>query len=77
MNDEIFPIEDSIIPLQHGSVKEARYAFFSRECSMTEYPDRLYSFIPNAVHMGEPAVGPIIMHWVEGLLGTKDAPKTS
>ena len=25
MNDEIFPIEDSLLPLQHGDVKEARY----------------------------------------------------
>jgi len=25
MNDEIFPIEDSMIPLHHGSVKDARY----------------------------------------------------
>ena len=27
MNDEIFPVEDSMIPLQHGSVKEARSVF--------------------------------------------------
>ncbi|MCJ1394611.1 hypothetical protein MMC18_007491 [Xylographa bjoerkii] len=25
MNDSIFPIEDSLLPLQHGSIKEARY----------------------------------------------------
>lgn len=55
-NDTIFPIEDSMIPLQHGSVKEAR-------------------FIQNAVHMGEPAIGPVIVNWIEGLLGTKDSPK--
>ena len=50
MNDEIFPIEDSMIPLQNGSVKEAR-------------------FIPNSMHMGEPAAGPIIMKWVQEILG--------
>lgn len=25
MNDQIFPIEDSFLMLQHGSVKEARF----------------------------------------------------
>ncbi len=50
MNDEIFPIEDSMIPLQHGSVKDAR-------------------FIPNSMHMGEPAAGPVIVDWIEGILG--------
>ncbi|MCJ1436593.1 hypothetical protein MMC27_005973 [Xylographa pallens] len=25
MNDSIFPIEDSLLPLQHGSIKEARF----------------------------------------------------
>ena len=51
MNDEIFPIEDSILPLQHGSVKDAR-------------------FIPNSMHMGEPAASPIIIKWVGEILGT-------
>ncbi len=41
-----------MIPLQHGSVKEAR-------------------FIPNAMHMGEPAVGPIILKWIEDLFTTE------
>lgn len=50
MNDEIFPIEDSMLPLQHGSVKDAR-------------------FIPNSMHMGEPAAGPIILKWIEAILG--------
>jgi len=49
MNDEIFPIEDSMIPLHHGSVKDARY-------------------IPNSMHMGEPAAGPIIFKWIEAIL---------
>lgn len=51
MNDENFPIEDSMLPLQHGSVKEAR-------------------FVPGALHMGEPAAGPVIMAWLEGILGS-------
>ena len=51
MNDEIFPIEDSMIPLEHGSVKDAR-------------------FIPNSMHMGEPAAGPIIIKWVREILGS-------
>lgn len=25
MDDSIFPIEDSMIPLQHGNIKDARY----------------------------------------------------
>lgn len=25
--------------------------------------------------MGEPAIGPVIVNWIEGLLGTKDSPK--
>ena len=36
-NDEIFPIEDSMIPLQHGSVKEARYVFVSHKFSIHEF----------------------------------------
>lgn len=39
-NDEIFPIEDSMIPLQHGSVKEARYVFSLSQCTMSECSDR-------------------------------------
>ena len=74
MNDEIFPIEDSMIPLQHGSVKEARYIFSLYKCSVTVLT-ACCSFIPNAVHMGEPAVGPVIINWIEGLIGTKDSPK--
>lgn len=55
-NDEIFPIEDSMIPLHHGGVKEAR-------------------FIPNSMHMGEPAAGPIILKWIEELFGIDKSPK--
>ena len=35
------------------------------------------SFIPNAMHMGEPAVGPIILKWIEELLGVEQPPKTN
>ena len=49
MKDSVFPIEDSLLPLEHGSVKEAR-------------------FIPNGMHMGEPAAGPIIMKWVKDVM---------
>ena len=31
-NDSIFPIEDSTIPLQYGSVKEARYVSSAEQC---------------------------------------------
>ena len=58
MNDSIFPIEDSLIALEHGNVKEAR-------------------FIPNGVHMGEPAAGPIILNWVAGILGLTTASKAN
>lgn len=65
-----------MIPLQHGSVKEARYVFALHKCSGTILIV-CCRFTPNAMHMGEPAAGPIILHWIEGLLGTKDSPKTN
>ncbi len=66
-----------MIPLQHGSVKEARYVFFVYLFSRLNVLIFCCSFIPNAMHMGEPAVGPIILKWIEELLGVEKSPKTN
>ena len=45
MEDDIFPIEDSILPLQHGSVKEARWVFF-----FSFFPFFLFSFLKSSAN---------------------------
>ena len=72
--DEIFPIEDSLLPLQHGDVKEARYVsfpmFFAFDFSIWYGfgdTDMRFRFIPNGKHMGEPFIAKLIFDWVKNL----------
>ena len=65
-----------MIPLQHGNVKEARYVFVSHKLSIHGFLTVCCSFIPNGMHMGEPAAGPIILKWIEELFSIEKSPKT-
>lgn len=58
MDDEIFPIEDSMIPLQHGNVKEARYVVPSHVYYMYKYSDFSLQFRPKFQAHGGTSRGP-------------------
>ena len=64
-----------MIPLERGSVKEARYFFSLTMDPYVKFLTLGYRFILNAMHMGEPAIGPIILKWIEDLFGVDHLPK--
>ena len=74
MLDELFPIEDGLLTLEHGSIKEARYV--SGSIPLILFSGRILtrgwisSFFQGLKHMGEPAARPVIQEWLDRLFGT-------
>ena len=64
-----------MIPLQYGSVKEARYVFSAEQCLKSDQLTLCCRFVLNAPHMGEPFVGSVILEWIENLFGVGKLPK--
>jgi hypothetical protein len=78
MLDELFPIEDSILMTQHGSIKDTRYVHllnqFSRNSTKREGERKVLThplfesrFYPDLKHMGEPVARKVILEWLNKL----------
>lgn len=71
-DDEIFPIDDMFVALEHGGPKEARYVH-PRHWDMKRLMRRL-RFVKDTKHMGEPSSFVIILDWVYKMLDIKSHP---
>jgi hypothetical protein len=61
------PIEDSILPLEYGSPKEARYVWHAKvnSCNILLINPR---FFQKALHMGYPAANGSVYPWMESVM---------
>ena len=74
--DEIFPIDDYYLALQHGFPKEARYVDpLLLHLIGQLLNERDVSFVSGAKHMGEPLSFTIVFNWLYGLLDIKADPR--
>jgi hypothetical protein len=71
-DDEIFPIDDMFVALEHGSPKEARWVCPSA-CGIRLSTDEI-RFVKDTKHMGEPSSFAIILDWIYQMLDIKSHP---